>query len=170
MGFGTVAASVIMILATMFVVMVVTYSSFTWFNYMAKVTEYVSDDVAIRVNAVLKIVSARYLSDKNIIVFNMTNEGTDSIIIGGKSDVVLDYIDTSGVRRLELLEYGEWYPVRLYIGNYTIDIFNASYVEIPPGTVCEITVSPTHTPDPNYPVILVFATPSGVKSRYVFTP
>jgi len=77
MGFGSVAASVIMILATMFVVMVVTYSSFTWFNYMAKVTEYVSDDVAIRVNAVLKIVSARYLSDKNIIVFNMTNEGTE---------------------------------------------------------------------------------------------
>ncbi|RLG79484.1 MAG: hypothetical protein DRO13_05970 [Thermoprotei archaeon] len=159
-----------MILATMFVVMVVTYSSLTWFNYMAKVTAYVSDDVAIRTNAVLKIVSASYLSDRNIIVFNMSNEGTDSIIIGSKSDVILDYIDTAGVRRLELLEYGKWYPVRLYIGNYTIDVFNASYVEILPGTMCEINVSPTHTLDPNHPVILIFATPSGVRSRYLFIP
>ncbi|RLG81491.1 MAG: hypothetical protein DRO13_01100 [Thermoprotei archaeon] len=170
MGFGAVAASVIMILATMFVVMVVTYNAFAWFDYMTKVAEYTAVDAAIRVNVVLKIVSARYSSMNNTIAFNMTNEGTDSIIIGDKSDVVLDYMDTGGVRRLELLEYSRWYPVRLYIGNYTIEVSNASYVEIPPGTTCEIVVSPTYTLDPSYPVILVFATPSGVKSRYVFTP
>ncbi|MCD6301338.1 MAG: hypothetical protein J7L82_04630 [Staphylothermus sp.] len=170
MGFGTVAGSVIMILATMFVVMVVTYNSFAWFNYMTKVTEYVSDDTAVRVSIVLKIVSAKYLSEKNIIVFNLTNEGMDSIIIGDKSDIVLDYIDTSGVRRLELLEYGKWYPVKLYIGNYTINISNTSYVEIPPGTICEIVVSPSYILEQTHPVILVFATPSGVKSSYGFTP
>lgn len=170
MGLGSIISSMILIIATLFVITLITYNSISWINYIYSLSLNSAKEIRNQMNSAMKIISAYYLLEENKIIINITNAGSSSIILGRKTDIVVDYIDSNGSRRLELLVFGDWYPIRLYINNYTVSISDISFVEIPPGIICEIAFSTSNPIDPNYPVIIVLITPSGVRAEYVFLP
>ncbi len=167
MGFGTVTANIILILTTIFLVTLLTYNMFSWLNTIVNVADYTSKNVGEKINKVVKITNVKYNVTTNKLRINITNVGSESILLGDGIDIIVDYIDVNGLRHIEFKNYGDWSPLKIYIGNYSITLTSPTYIEFLPGTICEVEVTLNNQLDPLRPVIVIIVLRHGGKAEFM---
>ncbi len=167
MGFGTVAANIILILTTIFLIVLVTYNMLNWLNTIVNVADYTTKNIKEKINKVVKITSVKYNTSANELLVNITNVGSESILLGKGVDIIIDYIDTNGYRHIEFKDYGKWIPLKVFIDNYTISLTSPTYIEFLPGTVCEIKISLNKQLDPLKPIIIIVALRHGSRAEFM---
>ena len=170
MGFGTIVTSAIMIILSLIIVIFVATNIISWIDYIGGTTSYVAKEVNVKLNVILKITGVQYNSTLNIMIINVTNVGSESIILGPRTDIILDYIDVNGIHRVELLKPSSWEIYKAYIGNTTISVPSGVYIELTPGITVSIKASPSYSIRIGSVVKVVVASPIGVKTEYAFIP
>lgn len=164
MGFSVVAASAIILIITLITVAILGSILFT---IMMNITKELVKRNVVQEEITFKITSLAYNSTGNVLHINITNTGQHSIIPYTKSELILDYIDVTNTHRVDVLKYKQWIPYRLFVGNSSYIIPSNTFVEIPPGAICEIIAYPNYVIDTAYPVITVFVLDSGAKSELI---
>jgi len=167
MGFGTVVANIIMIIMTIMVLSILVFVFTRFFTSLdtsvAEATEQLKQTIGFN----LVITGAVYNSSSNDLYINITNKGPRSIVFGLGYEVLIDYINTLGERRIELQEFGEWIIYSVYIENQTTLINATTSIEFIPGATVEINLSPSTLIMPDSSVIIVLISPEGCTSEYI---
>ncbi|OYT55327.1 MAG: hypothetical protein B6U76_06350 [Desulfurococcales archaeon ex4484_217_2] len=164
MGFGAVAAGAIMLMLTLITVAILGSVLYAVMMNMAK--EVLGEHSYLE-TVTFKITSIAYNSTLNELLINISNIGREPIIPYVNTEIIVDYIDESGSRKIDVLHYREWSFNRLIIGNSSYNISSGVFVEIPPGAILEIKTSPTSLIDTSQPIIVIVVLDNGVKSEYI---
>ena len=164
MGFGAVAAGAVMLILTLITVAILGSVLYAVMMSMAK--EVLGERSYLETVA-FKITAITYNSTLNELLINISNVGQEPIIPYVNTEIIVDYIDVSGSRRIDILYCREWGFNRLIIGNSSYNIPSGVFVEVPPGAILEVKVSPTSPIDVSQPIIIIVVLDNGVKSEYI---
>lgn len=165
MGYGTVVASAILFTLVIVLVAFIAVLLLDITNVVMSSARTVLKSVR-RASAVnLEITSIRYDNSSNTLYINVTNTGSESVILGPRYDLLIDYYDTNSTRRIELYRYGEWQVVEVFVRNSTLTTGGAA-VELYPGCTAQISVNPSKPILPGSIVIVVLVSPTGEVARY----
>jgi len=164
MGFGVVAAGAIMLALTLITVAILGSMLYTMMMNTAK--EVLGQSRRLE-SVTFKITSIIYNTTLNELFINISNVGQESIIPYVNTEIIVDYIDETGLHRVDVLHYNEWCFNRLIIGNSSYNIPSKVFVEVPPGAILEVKTSPTSPIDISQPIIVIVVLDNGMKSEYV---
>jgi len=163
MGFGAVAAGAIILTITLITVAALSTILFTIMTNTVENVLNSKDNYSME----FTISSMIYDDINNVLYINITNTGQYSIIPYHKTELILDYVDTTGRHEVDVLEYGGWRPYKTYVGNYSYLLPKDKIVEIPPGAILEIIAHPSYTIDASYPIVIVFILDSGIEAKTI---
>ncbi len=169
MGFGSVAATAIMLTISLIGATVISYFLIASMFQLKSIETVLTENVVKTSHINIVITNARYIQLLNEIHVNITNIGSESVILGRGCDVILDYVNNLGSKTLEFFEYGEWKPVKAYVENITLTIPEGTSVEMLPGMTVEITVSPSSVMAQNSTYVIIFVLSNGLTSEYIDT-
>jgi hypothetical protein len=104
------------------------------------------------------------------VVFNVTNQGPESVIVDSSTTLLLDYQAGDGSGRVtELLSYGtSWYVEALVVGGSTYPVTPGAAVEVKPGATARVVATVGGGIAPGSTVILVLVDRWGSRAEYVF--
>jgi len=170
MGFGAVITSSIMIILSLIIIAFVAINIIMWANYLNTMSSHTVEEIGTKLNVNLRITGSKYNDTLNTLSVNITNVGSEPVLLGPKTDIILDYIDVDGVRRIELLKPSSWSIDRVYVGNSTLTVPKGVYIELAPGMIVCLKITPTYQIQVGEVVKIVIALPVGVKAEYVFIP
>ncbi len=105
----------------------------------------------------------------NLLVFNITNEGSASVLIDRRTELLVIYVEAvNGTKKYLLQLYGRgWVITNLFIGNNTVTFAQGRPVELFPGMVAEASSCLPLDLSLNDSAVLVLITKRGVVSEYV---
>ncbi len=164
MGFGVVVAGTIMLVLTL--ITVATLGSLLYMIMVNTAKEVLGQNKNLN-SITFKITSIAYNTTSNELFINISNIGQESIIPYISTEIIIDYINMSGTHKVDVLRYNEWRFNRLIIGNFSYNIPDKLFVEVPPGATLEVKALPTSLIDTSQPVIVIVVLDNGVISEYV---
>jgi len=119
----------------------------------------------------LRIVNASITPTQmcNLLVFNLTNDGSTSVLIDRRTELLVIYIEAvNGTKKYILQLYGrDWVITNLFIGNNTVVVPQGRPIELFPGVVAEASSCLPLDLSLNDSVVLVLTTKKGVVTEYV---
>jgi len=167
MGFGSVAATAIMLIVSLVGAAVVSYFLLVAIFQLKALESTLAENVVEKSHTNVVIENAIYNSLANEIYVNITNKGSESIILGKGCDIILDYFNGLGSRIIEYHSYGDWTLTKAYVGDTVVTVPSDVSIEMIPGMTVEISVTPNYTLAPNSTFILVFVLPNGLTSEFI---
>ncbi len=167
MGFGGVAATAIMLIVSLIGASVISYFLITAIFQLKALETSLAKDVVKSSHINVVIENAVYDSMSGEIYVNITNKGSESIILGKGCDIILDYVNNLGSRIIEYHSYGDWVPVKAYVGDTVVNVPSNVSIEVIPGMTVEVYVTPNYTLASNSTFIVVFVLSNGVSSKYI---
>jgi archaellum component FlaF (FlaF/FlaG flagellin family) len=121
--------------------------------------------------AVLKIVNATITpqSTCNLLVFNITNDGSTSTVIDHRAELLVIYTESANKTRKYLIQfYGrDWVITELIIDNKSLAVPQGRALQLLPGMVAEAYSCLPLDISLNDSVVLVLTTKTGEVSQYV---
>jgi len=167
MGFGGVAATAIMLIISLVGAAVISYFLLAAIFQLKALESSLAKSVVEKTHTNVVIENAVYNSLTNEIYVNITNKGSESIILGKGCDIILDYFNGLGSRVIEYHSYGDWTLTKAYIGDTVVTVPSDVSIEMIPGMTVEIDITPNNTLAPNSTFIVVFVLPNGLTPEFI---
>ena len=169
MGLGTVAAAMIiaaMIAITLFIFVMIFMTSV---NYLYVSAQTSANRLANIVGSRLSIPSATYNPTTGRLCYNVSNDGSKSVVIANGLLTLIDYVSTvTRQRKIVLIPFTSTVVSRVFIGNKTVVVNSTTAVELLPGATVELCMN-VNDINTTQPTVIVSSLTTGTKASRIIT-